>query len=340
MNKKQACRNSMSTIISGIVDIGTLYIPLASPFQRNSFLDFEITWTDFRKKTVHVAFQRNESARNLGYRLSAFDFACRRRRKDWVLCTLGSNNFKLNSSTMATTNSHSHSSSRTSYTRPKLLRSCVTAPTLVVSYASRNDRSSPTFAATGLHSPSKDKATTLLNRVASYSCGYSEKLEDRLQQVASVEKRIITGPPVTRRETAEKSGSGGKSGKAILFSHFMLYYWFQRFIGAYFSFPEFEGYSEEQESNYRDNTARRNTYRWLSINISFLRIEASYPPGVTDDNCEKSYSLGQRPPRLLSASSHSSMTAEEGDLRSTYVLDGYGNPRPCYPFWYGQKPVA
>lgn len=114
---------------------------------------------------------------------------------------------------MATAASHSHSSSRTSYSRPKLLRSSVTAPTLVTSYASRNEQSSPDFAATGQYSISPDKATAVLNRIASYSHGYSEKSEERRKQVASVDKRIASVSPGSRSEPGERNG-GGKNKKA------------------------------------------------------------------------------------------------------------------------------
>jgi len=150
---------------------------------------------------------------------------------------------------MATTTSHSHSLSRTSYSRPKLLRSCATAPTLVTSYASRNDRSSPNSAASSLYSCSQDKATTLLNRVASFGYACSEKSE--------LEKRIINGSPVSRRDIGEKSGSGkSKKTKLSVQSDGEKH-------GAYFSFPsfeEFEGYSEREESD-RESSSRRHSYR-------------------------------------------------------------------------------
>lgn len=109
------------------------------------------------------------------------------------------------------------SAPRTSYSRPKLLRSCATAPTLVTSYASRNDRSTPNFGANGLHSSSKDRATTLLNRVASYSYGCSEKAEERRKQLVNAEKRTVSSPgsPGGRRELGEKGGNG-KNKKATI----------------------------------------------------------------------------------------------------------------------------
>jgi len=159
---------------------------------------------------------------------------------------------------MASTNSHSRSSSTTSYDRPKLLRSCATAPILITSYASRNDRSNSDYAASGQNSPPKAKATTLLERMASYSYGYLEKTEERRSQNVSAEKRILSGPPGSWRELDEKA-SGGKSKKTKISmnklndggKH-----------GGYFSFPsfeEFDEYSEKEEG--KENIPRRHSHR-------------------------------------------------------------------------------
>lgn len=120
------------------------------------------------------------------------------------------------------TNSEPHSVSRTtSYNRPKLLRSCVTAPTLVTSYASRNDRSSPNFGTNGVHSSSRDRATALLNRVASYNYACLEKSEELRKQAAGADKRTGISPG-GRREAGESGKNkismislqdGGKHGK-------------------------------------------------------------------------------------------------------------------------------
>lgn len=157
------------------------------------------------------------------------------------------------STSRETMNSQSHSSPRTSYSRPQLLRACVTAPTLVTSYASRNDRSSPNFGAIGLHSSSRDRATMLLNRVASYSYGCSEKLEGRRKQVTSAEKRIVSSPG-GKREVGERGGKS-KKGKISVQVHND-----GGKHGAYFSFPsfeEFEEYSEKEESDGGDPRGRR-----------------------------------------------------------------------------------
>jgi len=144
---------------------------------------------------------------------------------------------------MATKNTSTQTSvSRTSYNRPKLLRSCATAPTLVTSYASRNDRSSPNFASNGLHASSKDKATTLLSRVASYSYGCSEKSEERRKQVANADKRIVSSPG-SRRDIGEKDGNGKSKKKTIS----LLVQSDGGKNDSYFSFPSFEEFEEYRE---------------------------------------------------------------------------------------------
>jgi len=155
--------------------------------------------------------------------------------------------------TMATTDSRSPSLSRSTYRRPKLLRSYVTAPTLVTSYTCHNDRTTPNFGISGVRSSPKDKAATLLNRVASYGCySYSEKSPERRSPVASSD-RSVSESPGSRREAGIKIGSG-KSNKAQD----------DKKNGAYFSFPsfeEFEGGSDQEESDDRDEKSRRYTHR-------------------------------------------------------------------------------
>lgn len=105
-------------------------------------------------------------------------------------------------------------SRNSSYNRPKLLRSYVTAPTLVTSYASHNGRCTPNFAANAFDAATRDRATTILSRVArSYVC--SEKAEERRKQ--SAERNPSSSPG--GREVAEKVGNGKSKSAKISVIH-------------------------------------------------------------------------------------------------------------------------
>lgn len=157
---------------------------------------------------------------------------------------------------MATTSSSSRNSS---YRRPKLLRSYITAPTQVTSYASHNDRCTSTRDAMSFHSASRDRATTILNRVASYGYSCSEKGEERRSQFS--EKRNPSVLPVGR-EAGEKGGSGKSKNSKVALLHSD-----GSKNGAYFSFPsfeEFENFSEKEQTDAQEEgmkgVARRHSH--------------------------------------------------------------------------------